>query len=320
MVSRSARPVAVLRWRQAAGGLVGLLRGTTRMFAPVLVLVPVLLLAPHEARTQPIGLTDERGQRVMLAGPARRIVSLLPSLTETLCELQACDRLVATDRFSNWPEQARALPKLGGLEDTQVERLVALQPDLVVAALSARAIDRLEALGLPVLALEPRNLAETRRAIVILAQAIGRPEAGMALAARVEQRIVQAAARVPAAWRGRKVYLEVAATPHAAGETSFVGELLERLGLHNIVPAMLGPFPQLNPEFVLRAQPDLVIATVAALQEMPRRPGWAALTALRDGRTCGLEPARWDTLVRPGPRLAEAAEAIADCLAGRTPP
>jgi iron complex transport system substrate-binding protein len=290
-----------------------------RSLLSLLLLAGMLWAAPPNSSAQPIRLVDDRGRTVTLAAPARRIVSLLPSLTETLCELQACDRLVGIDRFSNWPERVHTLPKLGGLEDTQIERLVALQPDLVVAALSARAIDRLEALGLTVLALEPRDLAQTRRAIVTLAQAIGRPEAGAALAERVEQRIAAAAARVPPAWRGRKVYLEVASTPHAAGEASFAGELLARLGLGNIVPAALGPFPQLNPEFVLRAQPDLVIATAAAVAEMPRRPGWAALAALRDGRACGLEPAPWDTLVRPGPRLAEAAEVVADCLAGRMP-
>ncbi len=285
----------------------------------LVLLAAMSWMAPREASAQPIRLVDDRGRDVTLAAPARRIVSLLPSLTETLCELQACDRVVGTDRFSNWPEHVRTLPKLGGLEDTQLERLVALQPDLVVAAMSARAIDRLEALGVPVLALEPRDLAQTRHAIVMLAQAIGRPAAGTALAGRVEQRIAAAAARVPPTWRGRKVYLEVASTPHAAGEASFAGELLARLGLGNIVPAALGPFPQLNPEFVLRARPDIVIATAAALAEMPRRPGWAALAALRDGRACGLDPAQWDTLVRPGPRLAEAAEVVADCLVGRMP-
>ena len=80
------------------------------------------------------------------------------------------------------------------------------------------------------------------------------------------------------------------------------------------MPASLGAFPQLNPEFVLRAKPQLVVATEAALAEMPARPGWAQLAALREGRTCGLDPSAWDTLVRSGPRLADAAEAIAQCL------
>ena len=261
-----------------------------------------------------VQVTDDRGRMLTLPVPPQRIVSLLPSLTETVCELQACGRLVGTDRFSNWPEAARTLPKLGGLEDSQIERIAALKPDLVLAAVSARAIDRLEALGVPVLALEPRNWADTKRVIERVAHALGEPAAGPALVARIESRIVAAAARVPPALRGRSVYFEVAANPYAAGEASFVGELLARLGLVNIVPASMGPFPQLNPEFVLRAQPALVMGTAAAVAEMPGRPGWHSLVALQRGQVCGFTAGPYDTLVRPGPRLGDAAEVIADCL------
>ena len=257
---------------------------------------------------------DDGGTPLTLARPAQRIVSLLPSLTETVCELGACSRLVGTDRFSNWPASVRALPKLGGLEDAQIERIVSLKPDLVLVAVSARAIDRLRSLGLPVLALEPRNSADTQRVIGSVAQALGLPQAGTALLERMRARMDAAALRVPPHWRGRTVYVEVASTPYAAGEASFVGELLAQLGLLNVVPAAMGPFPQLNPEFVLRAQPALLMATRGAIAEMPARPGWRALVALQRQHVCGFAPAAWDTLVRPGPRLAAAAEAVADCL------
>ncbi len=267
-----------------------------------------------EAVSAPVTVHDDRGALITLARPAQRIVSLLPSLTETVCELGACNRLVGTDRFSNWPASVRALPKLGGLEDAQIERIVALKPDLVLVAVSARAIDRLRSLGLPVLALEPRNSADTQRVVTTIAQALGTPQAATALLARMRARMDAAAARVPAHWRGRSVYVEVAATPYAAGEASFVGELLAQLGLLNVVPAAMGPFPQLNPEFVLRAQPALLMATQGAIADMPARPGWRTLVALRKHHVCAFAPLAWDTLVRPGPRLADAAEAVADCL------
>ena len=283
----------------------GLLRG----------LLATLSLVASLAAPAQTTVVDDRGRSLTLARAPLRIVSLMPSLTEVVCALQACDRLVGTDRFSNWPEAVRTLPKLGGLEDAQIERIVALKPDLVLLTVSARATDRLEALGLPVLALEPRNWAETRHTVQRLAQVLGLPDAGTALLARTEARIEAAALRVPAAWRGRPVYFEVAAAPYAAGEASFIGELLMRLGLANVVPAALGAFPQLNPEFVIRAQPALVMASATALAEMPSRPGWRSLVALQRRQTCGFAPAPFDTLVRPGPRLADAAEAIADCLA-----
>lgn len=261
-----------------------------------------------------ITVTDDRGQVLTLPRPAQRIVSLLPSLTEGICALDACDRLVGVDRFSNWPAQVRQLPQLGGLEDTTIERLVRLQPDLVVAAVSARALGRLQALGIPVLALEPKSLADTRRVLEVLAQALGKPGEGERLWSQIDQGVNAAAARVPAAMRGQAVYFEVASAPYAAGASSFVGELLTRLQLGNVVPAALGPFPKLNPEFVLRAQPGIVMAAARAVAEMPARPGWSTLKALQAGRSCGFAEARYDLLVRPGPRLAEGAGLIADCL------
>jgi iron complex transport system substrate-binding protein len=280
----------------------------------------VAVLPPAQAAEGPITLRDDGGHTLQLARPAQRIVTLLPSLTETVCALDACTRLVGTDRHSDSPAAVRSLPKLGGLEDTQIERIVALKPDLVLVARSTRALPRLRGLGLPVLALEPQNAADTARVIGTVAAALGRDEAGRVLQQQLQQRLQAAAARLPAGWRGQALYVEVASTPFAAGEASFIGETLRALGLANIVPAAMGPFPQLNPEFVLRAQPAAVVATRNAVAEMPRRPGWAALAALAQGRVCGFGPEPWNALVRPGPRAAEAAEALVDCLAALPPP
>jgi iron complex transport system substrate-binding protein len=309
-------PVAVAP-RAAAGAV------RACLLVPLLGLLLGLLLAggprPASAATSepaavPITIVDDRGRSVVLPAPARRIVSLLPSLTETVCALDACERLVGVDRSSNWPASIAALPRLGGLEDTQIERIVALRPDVVLAASSSRAIERLESLGLRVLALEPKGFEDTRRVLRAVARALGRPQDGDALWARIDARITTAAARVPGSMRGLRTYFEVSEAPHAASEGSFVGETLARLGLRNVVPASLGPFPQLNPEFIVRAAPELVIGPARAVAAMPARPGWAALPALRDRRACAIEPARYEAVVRPGPRLGEAAEAVADCL------
>ena len=272
-----------------------------------------LAVVACSARAEVI-VRDDRGATVKLAAPPQRIVTLLPSLTETVCALGFCERLVGTDRYSNWPASVPALPKLGGMDDTQVERVVALRPDVVLAARSTRAVERLESLGLTVVVLEPRSQAEARRTVATIATLMGRPEQGAVLWARIDQQVQRAAARVPAALRGRKVYFEVDSAPYAAGSTSFLGELLTQLGLGNIVPPALGPFPKLNPEFIVQAQPDLVMAVERNLRDMPRRPGWSTLKALQTGRTCAFDATRYEMLVRPGPRLGEAAELVADCL------
>jgi iron complex transport system substrate-binding protein len=154
---------------------------------------------------------------------------------------------------------------------------------------------------------------------VQLATLLGRPAEGERLWRELSARIDAAAARVPAGWRGKRVYFEVASAPYAAGEASFVGETLARLGLGNVVPASMGPFPKLNPEFVVRARPDVMMASASGLAEMPRRPGWSAIPALANGQQCGFPTERYEFLVRPGPRLAEAAEVIVQCLISLPP-
>ena len=259
---------------------------------------------------------DDRGRVPRLDAPPRRIVSLVPSMTEAVCALGACGPLVGTDRWSDWPALVRVLPKLGGLDDAQIERIVALLRDVVLAAPSARVADRLEALGVPVVVMRSDTHADVRRTLDLLARLLGTPEAAPRLWDAVEAELRDAAARVPPALRGRRVYFEVSPAPHAAGAASFIGETLARLGMANAVPAALGPFPQLNPEYVLRAAPDIAMSSRRAVDAMPSRPGWDSLRALKEGRTCGFEPGRYEVLVRPGPRLGEAAQAIAGCLAG----
>ena len=195
-----------------------------------LAILAVVALRGHPAQAK-VSIRDDRGVTVTLETPPRRIVSLLPSLTETVCALGACDRLVGTDRFSNWPASVAALPKLGGIEDAQIERIVALKPDVVLASTSARVMDRLESLGVRVIALESRNRADVKRTLALLGQILGLPaHRAEEVWAGVERDTRAAAARVPAAERGQRVYFEIDPTPYAAGPGSFIGETLQRAG------------------------------------------------------------------------------------------
>jgi iron complex transport system substrate-binding protein len=258
-------------------------------------------------------VTDERGVTVQLPLPPQRIVSLLPSLTESVCALQACARLVGVDRDSDWPPSVRALPPVGGGLDPNVEAIVALKPDLVLLARSSRVGERLEALGLKVLALEPKNQADVRRVLDVLGRALG-VDGAPALWRAIDASVTEAARSVPASAKGTRVYFEVSDAPYAAGESSFIGETLARLGARNIVPAALGPFPKLNPEFVVRADPDLIMVGELGARGLAQRPGWAGIKAVREGRICRFSPAEAQLLVRPGPRMGEGARLMAHCL------
>jgi iron complex transport system substrate-binding protein len=276
----------------------------------------LLLLLLWAGWAQAATLQDDLGRTLRFDRPPQRIVSLLPSLTEFVCVLGACERLVGVDDFSNYPASVQKLPHVGGLEDARVESIVGLRPDLVLVPTSSRALERLQALGLKVLVLEPRTFADVQRVLGLLGPVLAARDAGQVWAA-IEQDLAQQARALPAAQRGARVYFEVSAAPYAASESSFIGELLARLGVRNIVPASLGPFPKLNPEFVVRADPDVImLAEDEPGVRIAARPGWDRLRAVRTGRVCNFSRAEADVLVRAGPRMAEGARLMVACLAG----
>ena len=282
-----------------------------------MLLVLVLLLGAVQGACA-FELVDDHGVRVTFTRTPQRIVSLLPSLTESICELGQCGRLVGVDRYSNYPPQVKKLPQLGGGIDPNVEAVVALKPDVVVLATSSRAGERLRSLGLAVVALEPHTGKDLQRILDrlgTLLQVDGAPRVWR----QIQDGVAAAAAGLPPRVRNTRVYFEVNRAPYAAGTSSFVGEMLSQLGVQNIIPPELGPFPHLNPEFVVRANPDVIMIGDHNQTGMEQRPGWSGIRAVRENRICAFAPQVSEMLVRAGPRMPEAARVIARCLAEKAP-
>ena len=280
-----------------------------------LLLIVCLGLWLHSAAA--VTVTDDRQVAVTFTQAPKRIVTLLPSLAETVCVLGACDRLVGTDKHANWPASVKALPKLGGLDDTQLEALVRLKPDVVLLAKSARIIARLEALGIPVLALEPQTHADVHRVLQTVAAVLQLPNAqdqADAVWQNIQRQVSQAKSNIPAQAINATVYLEASTGGYAAGEASFIGEIMRQLGLKNIVTSTMGVFPKLNPEFVVRANPQLIVLAQPMASNLSQRPGWSGIAAIKNKRACVFPSGQADILVRPGPRLGEAAQLISDCV------
>lgn len=269
--------------------------------------------APANAALQ---ITDDAGVVVNFERSPQRVVSLLPSLAETVCELGQCQRLVGVDRYSTYPVSLKKLPQVGGGLDPNIEMIVTLRPDVVLMATSSRAAERLRALGIKVVALEPKTHADVQRVMLNIGQLLEVTDAQRIWRA-IDAAVMAAAQSLPANARGTRVYFEVNPGPYAAGEGSFIGETLTRLGAKNIVPASLGPFPKLNPEYIVRADPDLIMIGQRSVDGMAQRPGWMGMRAMREQRLCVFTTDESDTLVRPGPRMAEGARLMARCLADK---
>ncbi len=267
--------------------------------------------------TSSFTLTDDRGRVVVIDKAPQRIITLLPSLGEIVCELQACDRLVGVDRYSNWPDRVKSLPQLGGIDDTQLEALIKLKPDLVLLARSARVTQRLESMGIKVVALEPQNQEDMRRVIHLIAGALHLPQPqdrAQALWQSIQQKLEAAALRVPAKAKGVRIYFEAGSGYFAAGEASYIGETLKRLGLVNVVTPAMGAFPQVNPEFVVKANPQIIFMGERTATDLKSRPGWQRIEAIAQQRICAFPPAQADIIVRSGPRIPEAADLMVACL------
>src|SRR5690606_18431201 len=244
-----------------------------------------------------------------------------PSLTESVGALGRCTSRVGVDRYSTWPDSVRSLAQLGSGLEPNVEAIVALRPDVVLLSNSSRVTERLEALGLNVLALEPRTQQQVRQVLGTIGTLLGIPakDGADTVWRQIQTGIARAAESIPDEARGTRVYFEVSRGPYVAGPSSFIGEMLERLGADNVVPEALGPFPRLSPEFVVRAQPDVMLMADRSMQVARMYPGWSQLKAVQAQRVCVFDGQQSDIIVRPGPRMAQAAQMIAQCLIDKAP-
>ncbi len=278
-----------------------------------LAMLTTLLFAAAGAHAMTV--KDDLNRTIQFDRAPQRVVSMLPSLTETVCALKQCHRLVGVDRYSNFPASVKKLPQLGGGLDPNIEAIVALKPDVVLIAGSSKGYARLTELGVRVVLLEPKNQSDVLRSLQVMGDLFEIPpkQGALAVWAELQQGIQAAAKSLPAHLLGSSVYFEAGA-PYAAGEASFVGELLTALGLKNIVPASMGPFPALNPEFVVAANPSVMMLGETSLKELAGRPGWSRLTAIRERRVCSFSSDERDMLVRPGPRMVQGAQTMVGCL------
>jgi len=261
----------------------------------------------------PVSVTDDRGDVVVFDKPPQRVISLLPSLTESVCALGKCGALVGVDRFSNWPKSIQDLPRLGGMGDVNIERIVQLKPDVVLLEKASPVVSRLNGLGIKTVALDVKSMSDEERTLKKLDVILGTAESGRVWN-QIQQQVLRANKQLSLLQKNIRVYFEVNPAPFAAGGKSFIGEILSQLDLMNIVPDSLGPFPKINPEFVVQAKPDVILLTGSTSVDLLKRPGWSSIPAISKNRICVFTAEQNDVLVRPGPRMGEAALIISQCI------
>lgn len=292
-----------------------------RFLAGFLTLL-LLLASAIECRASaadrfPLELRDDRGVTVRLVAPPRRIVSLAPSLTEIVYLLGREGSLVGVTRFCNVPSAASDLPKIGGVSDPDVERIVALSPDLVLCTTDGNPREKvlsIEEMGIPCFAVAPQDLEAVFTAIERLGVLLGDADRGRAEAGALRRRARLASPSHRDAEQPAALFVVSTAPIIAAGVGTFMDELVRLAGGRNAAARFTGRYPRLSVEGLVAARPDVIfVAGMAGVERFPPEvTRWKEVPAFRDGAVITLDG---DLVTRPGPRLVNALERVSAAFA-----
>lgn len=245
--------------------------------------------------------------------PGLRVVSLAPSLTEVVFALGAGKCLVGNTNQCDFPAPARAVYKVGDFISPDLERIVALHPSLVLLTLPAhrQLAEKLAELKIATYVSRPADLEAVCLEIDSVARRLGRPAAGESLVRDMKRRLDS----IPNFADTPRVYLEISGAPlMTAGRGTFITELLARAGARNVFASSLQEYPVVDPEAVIRADPEVILLLHPDLRaaDVGRRLGWNQVQAVKQGRVYdGLDE---DLFFRPGPRIVEGVLHLAQLL------
>jgi len=332
------RPETVIAlWRAADGHLPSHRRTETRRVttrrSPWLCLL--LLIASVGCASKPAtpsvpaasSVKDSLGRTVSLPKLPERIVSLAPAATEILFAVGLGPKVVAVTTFDNFPEDVKALPKVGGFSSSTIslEAIVGQRPDLVVCAgsLQQPTMEALEKLGIPAFASEPTTFAETVASMAAIGEVCGTSEKATVVVADFRKRLDDVKRRAAAATAAKpQVLFVVGVEPLlAAGPKTFLGEAIELAGGRNLLVGVPEQYPRVSEELLFAKEPDLILGLSGehggVVADLAKRPSWVNLKAVKAGRIVAIPD---DLIARAGPRLIEGLEAVERAIRAASTP
>lgn len=288
-----------------------LYQGLALIFATV-VIMAVTPAVSASART----VVDPVGRRMQIPRKPERIVALAPSITEIVFALEQAHRLKGATQFSDYPPEARRLPRVGSYVKLDIERIIALKPDLCIAIKDGNpkgAITRIEALNTPVFAVNPTNLETVMETILALGDLLDAQPKAHALVDDMRARIQDVATRVQSVTSRPRVFLQIGLAPIvSAGTNTFIHELIIKAGGENIAQ---GPasYPRFSIEDIIRLKPDILVITSMArgaiFEEV--KAGWQRWKAIPAVANQRIHVVNSDLTDRPSPRLVDGLESLA---------
>lgn len=264
-----------------------------------------------------IAVVDDLGQRIVLAAPARRIVSLAPHATELLFAAGAGERVVGAVQYSDYPPAAKAVPRVGGYSALDFEAILALKADLAVGWASGNnpeSLQRLKQLGLPVFASQPSRLPDIPDVIERLAVLAGTTAAGTRAATDFRARLAALTSRY--AERAHvTVFYQIWNRPMmTVSDAHLISDVMRACGGRNVFGELRLLAPTVNEEDVIRLDPQVIIASgldEAKPEWLDAWKRWPKLTAVRRGNLYFIDP---DLIQRPTPRVLDGMERMCALL------
>ncbi len=254
-----------------------------------------------------ISVVDDAGRTVTIDEPAQKIISLAPHLTEILFELGVGDRIKGTVRYSDYPEAAKSIPRLGDAFTVNIEAVVALQPDIILAWRSGgsmAAVERLTELGFPVYINEAPTLDAIPRSVASIAKLVGKSGYGDALADGFTRRMAALGTRAT----GISVFFQIADEQlYTVDDSHLIGQAISACGARNVFAELPTAVALVSQESVLAANPDLIIMT--RVPDSPPSPWvekWGTFASLNSA-VADIDP---NLISRPGIRMAEGIERL----------
>jgi len=269
--------------------------------------------------TQAKTVTDQLGRQFEVPETPRRVVALAPNITEIVFALERQDALVGVSRFSDYPKAAQNLPKVGSYVHLDLERIVALQPDLCIAIKDGNpkaVADRLELMGIPVYAVDPKGLGTMLTTVSEIGRLLNADRIARRLVSDLEQRVARVDRLVAKAAYKPRVFFQIGISPIvSAGSRTFINELIVRAGGVNLARGAIS-YPRFSTEQVLSLAPEVMIITsmarVGVFKEVKSNwMKWKMMPAARDQRIYIQESNLFD---RPTPRLVDGLELLTQLI------
>lgn len=287
-----------------------------RIIITGLALLTIFVIASACSNKKPVTnqsrtFTDELGRTIQVAPDPRRIVSLAPSVTETLFALGLGDRVVGVTSFCDHPFEATQKEKVGDTQRPNLEKIIAARPDLVIVSTASELeqfVQRLDQLRIPVYVSNPRNVQGVLDSIMQIGELTGVEDRARELAAGLEARIARVDEQVAGRARPRVLFIIGTSPLFTVGGTGFINDLIERAGGVSVTADEKSEFPQFSLETAIARQPE-VIFLQSGDEKLPNQ--FRQTPAALAGRVFTLDS---NVLLRPGPRIVEGLEHMAERL------